>query len=54
VIGQLDGGIDVVPIGAMKGWVRILLSDGTTGFIASRLLSSSVSAESTHDENPEE
>ena len=38
VLGQLDAGSSLLLLGAIGGWTRVVLEDGRTGFVATRLL----------------
>jgi hypothetical protein len=44
VLGQLDAGTDMLVVGYMNGWTRVVLNDGTTGFVAGWLVSPELSA----------
>jgi hypothetical protein len=46
VLGQLDAGTDMLVVGYMNGWTRVVLNDGTTGFVAGWLVSPELSANS--------
>jgi murein DD-endopeptidase MepM/ murein hydrolase activator NlpD len=39
VLSQLDAGTDMLVIGVLNGWTRVVLNDGTTGFVAGWLVS---------------